>query len=140
MKPLWYVGADALGLAHVLVRARPDVTFPGDDGVRHTAQWSMDPCVISDPETGDEVWIPTVTRAGMAIITRDKHIATRTAEKDQVLSAGGRMFAVTSRENLSLWDLVEVVLTQWRKIEVAAREPGPYIYSVTRTAMGKIDW
>ncbi len=75
----------------------------------------------------------------MAIITRDKHIATRTAEKDQVLAAGARMFAITSRENLDLWGLVEVVVTQWRKIEEAAREPGPYIYSVTRTTMDKID-
>jgi len=139
VKPLWYVDADTLGLAHVLARARPDVTFPGDDGTRHKANWSMDPCVISDPATADEIWIPTVTKAGMAIITRDKHIATRTSEKDQVLAAGGRMFAITSRENLNLWDLVEVVVTQWRKIEEAAREPGPYIYSVTRTAIDKID-
>lgn len=139
VKPLWYVDADTLGLAHVLIRARRDVTFPGDDGKRHTAGWSMDPCVISAPDTADEVWIPTVTRAGMAIITRDKHMATRTAEKDQVLAAGARMFAITSRENLDLWGLVEVVVTQWRKIEEAAREPGPYIYSVTRTTMDKID-
>jgi hypothetical protein len=48
-------------------------------------------------------------------------------------------FAITSRETLNLRDLVAVVVTQWRKIDVAAREPGPYIYSVTRTAMDKID-
>jgi hypothetical protein len=99
----------------------------------------MDPCVISDPETGDEIWIPVVTRAGMAIITRDKRIATRTAEINAVVASAARMFAVTSRENLELWGLVEVVVTQWRKIEDASREPGPYIYSVTRTAMDKID-
>jgi hypothetical protein len=122
-----------------MIRARRDVTFPGDDGTRHKTNWSMDPCVISDPETHDDVWIPAVTRAGMAIITRDKHIATRTAEKDQVLAAGARMFAITSRENLDLWGLVEVVVTQWRKIEEAAKEPGPYIYGVTRTMMDKID-
>jgi hypothetical protein len=139
VKPLWYVDADTLGLAHVLIRARRDVTFPGDDGIRHTASWCMDPCEISDPGTDDEVWIPAVTRAGMAIITRDKHIATRTAEKDQVLAAGARMFAITTRENLNVWGLVEVAITQWRKIEDAAREPGPYIYSVTRTTMDKID-
>lgn len=139
MKPLWYVDADTLGLAHVLIRARRDVTFPGDDGIRHETSWSTDPCVISDPETDDQIWIPTVTRAGMAIITRDKRIATRTAEINAVVASAARMFAVTSRENLDLWGLVEVVVTQWRKIEDAAREAGPYIYSVTRTAMDKID-
>ena len=139
MKPRWYVDADTLGLAHVLIRARPDVTFPGDGGIRHDARWSIDPCVIADPETDDEIWIPTVTREGMAIITRDKRIATRTAEKDQVLAAGARMFAITSKENLDLWGLVEVAVTQWHKIEEAAKERGPYIYSVTRTTMDEID-
>jgi hypothetical protein len=139
VKPQWYVDADTLGLAHVLIRARRDVTFPGDDGVRHTAGWHMDPCVISDPATPDEVWIPAVTKAGMAIISRDRRIASRTAEKDQVLAAGARMFAITTRETLDVWGLVEVVVTQWRKIEDAAREPGPYIYGVTRTTIDKID-
>jgi hypothetical protein len=32
----WYVDADTLGLAHVLIRARPDVTFAEDDGTRGT--------------------------------------------------------------------------------------------------------
>lgn len=80
MKPAWYVDADTLGLAHVLVRARHDVTFPGDDGVRHRKAWRMDPCIINDPATHDNAWIPAVAQAGMAIITRDKHIAMRTAE------------------------------------------------------------
>lgn len=42
----WYVDADTLGLAQVLIRARPDVTFPGDDGTRHTARWTLTPCPI----------------------------------------------------------------------------------------------
>jgi hypothetical protein len=86
-----------------MIRARRDVAFPGDTGERHTSSWRMDPCLISDPATSDEVWIPLVTRAGMAIISRDIHIASRTAEKDQVLKAGARMFAITTREDLSTW-------------------------------------
>jgi hypothetical protein len=49
------------------------------------------------------------------------------------------MFAITTPGNLSVWGLVEVAVTQWRKIEEAAREAGPYIYSVTRTTINKID-
>lgn len=139
VKPCWYVDADTLGLAHVLVRARRDVTFPGDDGKRHSKRWEIDPCVIQETATDDEVWIPAVTRQGLAIITRDKHIQTRTAEKDQVLKAGARMFAVTSEEKLDTWGLIEVVVPQWRKMEEATEQPGPYIYSVTRTSMRKID-
>jgi hypothetical protein len=28
----FYLDADVLGLAHILVQVRPDVTFPGDPG------------------------------------------------------------------------------------------------------------
>jgi PIN like domain len=85
------------------------------------------------------VWIPEVTRHGLVIITRDKHIERRTWEKDQVLACRARMFAITSEENLNTWGLAEVVITQVRKIEAAAEEPGPYIYSLTRTSLHKID-
>ncbi len=30
----WYIDADTLGVAAILVRARPDITFPGDTGER----------------------------------------------------------------------------------------------------------
>ena len=66
MEPLWYVDADTLGLAHVLARARPDVTYPGDNGVRHKKSWQLRPCIIADPAMHDDQWIPTVARAGMA--------------------------------------------------------------------------
>jgi len=139
VKPLWYVDADTLGLAHVLIRARPDVTFPGDDGERHKKSWRQPPCVITDPASHDDVWIPAVARAGMAIITRDKHIAMRTAEINEVILSGARMFAITSSDQLTIWDQLTIVVEQWQQLERAAAEEGPYIYSVTRTAMSKID-
>jgi hypothetical protein len=139
VEPLWYVDADTLGLAHVLARARPDVTYPGDNGVRHKKSWRLPPCIISDPAMHDDEWIPTVSRAGMAIITRDKHIATRTAEKNEVIAASARMFAITTPGNLRTWDLLCVLVPQWERIERAAQDAGPYIYSVTRHTMSKID-
>jgi hypothetical protein len=137
--PRWYVDADTLGLAKVLVQVRKDVTYPGDEGKRHRKHWEIDPCVISDTATEDQVWIPLLTRAGLAIITRDRHIQERTGEKDAVVAARGRMFAITSNEQLDNWGLLEVVATQWRAMERAAAEPGPYIYSMTRTSLAKID-
>jgi hypothetical protein len=89
--------------------------------------------VIQDTESDDEVWIPAVTRADLAIITRDRHIEFRTDEKDQVLAARARMFAITSEQNLDTWGLVEIVVTRWREMEEAAAESGPYIYKLTRT-------
>ena len=47
--------------------------------------------------------------------------------------------AITSEANLDIWGLTEVAITRWREMEVAAEEPGPYIYRVTRTgALAKI--
>jgi hypothetical protein len=135
----WYIDADTLGLARILVQVRPDVTFPGDDGVRRRKVWNLNPCLITATGTDDDIWIPKVTKAGLAIITRDRHIQERTAEKDAVIAAGARMFAITTYEQLDNWGLLEVVVSQWREMEEAAEEPGPYIYSLTRTGMTKID-
>jgi PIN like domain len=139
VQPLWYVDADTLGLAYVLVRARPDVTFPGDDGDRHKKSWRMPPCMISDPAMRDDEWIPAVTQAGLAIISRDKRIASRTAEKEAILKAGARMFAIVSPGNLRTWELLSIVVARWGQMERLAEEPGPYIYAVTSTGMHKID-
>ncbi|GII75760.1 hypothetical protein Sru01_07420 [Sphaerisporangium rufum] len=134
----WYIDADALGLAHVLIRARRDVTFCGDDGQRHHKSWTLAPCLVQDTATPDDVWIPRVAGAGLAIITRDKHISMRTAEKNAVLAARARMFAITSDESLDAWGMLEVIVTQWRHIEKAATRPGPYIYAVTRSGIREI--
>ena len=138
-KPRWFIDADTLGLAHALVRARNDVTYVGDDGKRHNKRWEMDPCVIQDTATPDHVWIPEVTKHGLIILTRDRHIQTRTAEKDQVLVSRAKMFAITSKETLDIWGMLEVVATQWREMERKAQEPGPFIYSVTRSGVAEVD-
>jgi hypothetical protein len=135
----WYVDADTLGLAHILVQVRRDVTYPGDDGKRRNPRWNTDPCPVTNTEVEDEIWIPQVARAGWAIITRDRHIRERFTEQAAVVAARARMFAITSREQLDKWGILEVVVSQWRAMERAAEEPGPYIYSVTRTSIEKLD-
>jgi PIN like domain len=129
----WYVDADTLGLAHVLIRARPDVTFCGDDGKRHQPRWNLPPSPVQDTATKDAVWIPAVTAAGLIILTRDRRIALRTAEIDAVVTSRARMFAITSTENLDVWGQLEVVVGQWRTMEDLAGEAGPFIYGLTRT-------
>jgi hypothetical protein len=133
------VDADTLGLAHVLIRVRNDVTYCGDDGDRPKNLRNLPPAEVQATKTPDDEWIPTVTRAGLAIITRDRHIGDKTREKDIVLTCGARMFAITSPEQLDNWGMLEVVVTQWRAMETAAAEPGPYIYSLTRTGMNPIN-
>ena len=135
----WYVDADTLGLAHVLIRARHDVTFPGDDGMRHISRWTLPPCPVQQTSTRDTEWIPLVAAAGMAIISRDAAISRRRVEKDAVLAADAQMFAITDPAQLRVWDLLEIVMHRWRDMERLRERPGPYIFAVSRTRLTEID-
>ena len=133
----FYVDADVLGLAKVLASLRPDVTYPGDPGgvVRKR---SRPPCPITTTDVDDDVWIPIVAARGWSIITRDKAIQRRPAEIEAVRDSGAKMFALTSREQLSVWDQLEIVMSRWRDIERLSEEPGPFIYAITRTSVRRV--
>ena len=134
----FYLDADVLGLAKVLVTLRPDVTYPGDTGgVVHRRERPT--CVIKDRGTPDTVWIPEVARCGWLIITRDSRIQERAAEIDTVRANGARMIALSSAEARTTWTQLEVFMSQWRAIERLVEEPGPFIYSATRTALRRIN-
>ena len=134
----FYVDADVLGLAKVLVQVRNDVTYPGDPGgIVHKRQ--RPPCLIDSPAVLDRVWIPEVTSHGWLIITRDANIAENRAEIAAVRDSGARMVALAGTEAIGTWNQLEVLLCQWRAIEARLDEPGPFIYSATRTRMRPVD-
>ena len=128
----YYVDADTLGLAKVMVALRWDVTYPGDPGgtiKRH----ARPACPITATNVDDDVWIPEVASSGWAIISRDKKISRRPAELRAIQTAGAKMFAIASDEKLDVWRQLEVLFCNWRKIEELRETPGPYIYKLTRT-------
>lgn len=131
----WYVDADTIGLAKALAHVRSDVTFPGDDGQRSgSARRWLPASPVQDPATPDEEWIETVTRVGMVVITRDRKIMSRLNEVQAVRRHGARVFAIAQAPPLNTWHLLEVVVTQWRRMEaIVDSEPGPWIYLLTRT-------
>ena len=129
----YYIDADVLGLAKVLVQLRSDVTFPGDPG--GTVHRRTRPaCPVQSPAVPDPVWIPEVASRGWLIITRDANIARRPAELNAVRDSGARMVALRGAEAGGTWDQLEVLLCQWRAIEALTRA-GPWIYRATRTAL-----
>ncbi|MGH8910160.1 MAG: hypothetical protein ACRD0K_27610, partial [Egibacteraceae bacterium] len=83
----------------------------------------------------DDQWIPVVARAGWSIITRDQRIRSRPGEIAAVTAYGARLFAITSDEKLDNWHQLEIVMCQWRRIEELSLRDGPFVYSVTRTAV-----
>lgn len=134
----FYVDADTLGLAKALVLLRPDVTYPGDPGGTVRGR-SRSPCPITRTDTPDDAWIPEVARRGWAILTRDRKIQSRVAETAAVIASRARMFAITSQEQLSVWDQLEVLMCNWRRIEERVDEPGPWVVAMTRTGLRDID-
>lgn len=133
----FYVDADVLGLAKILVRLRSDVTYPGDPG--GTLHRRTRPaCPISSPAQPDTEWIPLVTGYGWLIITRDANIAVNRREIEAVRDAGARMVTLAGKEARATWDQLEILMRRWRDIESVLDEPGPFIYSATRTRLRRI--
>ena len=89
------------------------------------------------PGTIDQEWIPQVARAGWVIITRDKRIERRPHELRTVRDNGGRMFAITSPEQLSKWGQLEILMRCWRDLEEKAVQPGPYVIPLRYSGLGK---
>jgi hypothetical protein len=133
----YYVDADTLGLAKILAALRIDVTYPGDPGAtikRH----ERPPCPVTSTAVPDDEWIPIVARAGWSIITRDQRIRSRPAEIAAITAYRAKVFAITSNERLNNWHQLEIVMCQWRRIEQLGKQDGPFIYSLTRTAVSPL--
>ena len=74
----------------------------------------------------------------LVILTRDSKIHLHRAEISAVMENSGCMLALSSSEATTVWGQLEIVMSQWRRIEELAELPGPYVYTVTRTSMSKL--
>ncbi len=133
----FYFDADVLGLARVVCDLRSDCTYPGDPGatIRRRARPA---CSVTSPATKDPVWLPIVTARRWVIISRDSHIASRPGEVDAVRKSGARLIVLSGKEARGPWEQLEILMSQWRRIESLTSVPGPWIYSATRTSMGAV--
>lgn len=127
-----YFDADLLGLAKLLSQQRADFTYPGDPGGRIKKR-ERPPCVITEAKTLDRIWIPLVAAQGWLIITRDRAIQDNLAEINAVRDHGAKMVNLASADASNTWNQLEVVMTRWREIEALIDQPGPFIYSASRT-------
>jgi hypothetical protein len=134
----YYIDADLLGLAKILVLIRPDVTYPGDPGGITRTRRARPPCPIKETRTLDTVWIPETARQGWLIITRDRRIQDHRSEISAVRDSGARMVTLSSDDAATPFTQLEVVMCQWRRIEAILAESGPFIYSATRTSFRKV--
>jgi PIN like domain len=110
-----YFDADILGLARLLCNERADFTYPGDRGGRIKKRFRA-PCPVASPAAKDPEWIPLVAARGWLIITRDKEIQSKLAEKSAVHDHGAKMVNLASVDADRTWTQLEVFMTRWREI------------------------
>lgn len=132
----FYVDAELLGVAKILAEVRSDITQPGDPGGRGADGFDRPPYPVQ-PGNKDVDWLPKVARADWIIISRDRHIQHRPAERATLIGAGARMFRLDARHRLNKWQQLEIIVTQWRRFEEMANLPGPWLYTATRTTLRK---
>lgn len=124
----YYVDADLLGIAKLLVQLRADVTYPGDPGGVGVDKRRRPACPVSSTDVKDVDWIPVVASFGWTILTRDGRISRLPQERQAVRDHGAKMVVVgggVPNAKLRKWDQLEVIFTQWRRIEALADLPGP---------------
>ena len=84
------------------------------------------------PSELDERWIPAVSADGLVILTRDRHIRTRPAERAAFEAAGARCFVVTTGASTPLDDL-RALLWAWPPIiQTVADSAAPFMFGVSR--------
>jgi hypothetical protein len=87
----------------------------------------------------DDEWIPIAASHGWVVITRDGAMLRRPVEAAAIRSAKARHVALDpENRQLNLWEEVEIVVTQWRQIERASEETGPWVYFATRSRLRKV--
>jgi hypothetical protein len=134
----FYVDADVLGLAKVLVQVGAEVTYPGDPGGPARGGRVRQPCPIKTTDTPDTVWIPEVARRGWIIITRDRHIHEHKAEVEAVRAHGAKMVVLAGYEARDTLQQLETLMCQWRRIQSLIDKAGPVIYAITRTTFREL--
>lgn len=134
----FYFDADVLGVAKIVAALRPDATYPGDAGAVVNKR-SRQPSPVTSPRALDREWIPIVAKRRWLIVTRDSHIVQHAAELAAVVDNKAKLVAISGRDGGGTWNQLEIVMTQWRKLEELAELPGPFVYTVTRTALSPVE-
>ena len=140
MKPAtvrYYFDADILGLAKIVASLRSDATYPGASA-QAVKNLLRPACIITTPKTADTIWIPAVATAGMIAITRDSQIDRHPNERAAAINCGAKLFALHPDEAVTVWSQLELLMYEWRKIEKIARQPGPYMYRVSRSRLSRM--
>ena len=95
------------------------------------AGYSIAPWYDHFPGVPDVKWLPAVGRRHWILLTKDKDIRRRPLEIDAILNSGVRAFVLTAAD-LPREEQAAIFLRAMPKIQRICRQPGPFIYNITR--------
>jgi hypothetical protein len=74
------------------------------------------------------------------VITRDKRLRRRRGERKVWMKRGLRVFVMSSSGNMTAWETLQLLVERFDDIEDYAHDrPGPYIVSVTKTGLNRLE-
>ena len=83
--------------------------------------------------TPDDEWIPFVGRRGWRVLTQDPRFLANESEKQAVIDHAVGCFVLVA-DQMNRWDKLRLIAKTWDQIEaIAAAEPVPFVYRVSRT-------
>ncbi len=122
----WFVDESLLAIGKALAAVRDDLVYPGHPN-----------CPI-DRGTADEDWLPVVGENDWSVLMRDKRIRTRKPERSRLMAHGVRAFCLTGSGNQTRWDMLQLLVGHWTRIEDTSAQPGPFIYGVSSAGLRKL--
>lgn len=95
---------------------------------RSDVRWLEDEFPSNTPDTE---WLPKVGAWGWLVISRDKKIRTRPAERHEILANGVGCFFLASKRNLPKAEMIALVRKTLPEMErIFASAPRPFIYTI----------
>lgn len=137
----YYVDADVLGLAQLLVQVRSDVTYPGDAGGICPNRRLRPQCPITQSETPDDEWIPVVAANGWIVITKDSAIGSTLRLRNLANEHRSRLIAIASgrsKRKMHTWEHLVAIASHWHRIENLVDQPGPWMFRASRSTLSRV--
>jgi hypothetical protein len=126
----FFVDENDLALGKALAEEHGDVVYPGHRDLPEVRRGDL-----------DDEWLPVVGRKGLVVITRDRRIRYRPAEKLAWIQHGVRGFVLTGKKSQTTVDSQAILQRHWSAIEalVDGEPEGPWMRSVTERGLRPIN-
>lgn len=126
MTTRFFVDENDLALGRALAHQHGDVVYPGHADLRDVPRGAL-----------DDDWLPVIGERRLVVITRDKKIRYRAAEKRAWVEHKVRGLVLTGRRSQTTADSLAILDRHWSSIEalVDSEPDGPWMRAVTGSGL-----